>query len=88
MKNIRTKFALVAALALVVGAGQSFAAWDGKSIEKPQSQKIDGKVFYLIGNEANLAWFTDSVYRAGGTSTLNAKLTKSLDMGGKLFTIK
>ena len=85
MKNIRTKFALIAVFALMAGAGQSFAAWDGKSIEKPQSQKIDGKVFYLIGNEANLAWFTDSVYRAGGTSTLNAKLTKSLDMGGKLF---
>lgn len=85
MKNIRTKFALIAVIALMAGAGQSFAAWDGKSIEKPQSQKIDGKVFYLIGNEANLAWFTDSVYRVGGTSTLNAKLTKSLDMGGKLF---
>ena len=85
MKNVRTKFALIAVFALMMGAGQSFAAWDGKSIEKPQSQKIDGKVFYLIANEANLAWFTDSVYRAGGTSTLNAKLTKSLDMGGKLF---
>ena len=85
MKKVRTKFALTVALALVAGVGQSFAAWDGKSMEKPETEKIGGKQFYLIANEANLAWFSDSVYRAGGTSTLNAKLTKSLDMGGKLF---
>ena len=85
MKKVRTKFALIAALALVAGAGQSFAAWDGKSMEKPETEKIGGKDFYLIANEANLAWFSDSIYRAGGTSTLNAKLTKSLDMGGNLF---
>ncbi|WP_290725069.1 InlB B-repeat-containing protein [Fibrobacter sp. UBA2449] len=85
MKNIRTKFALVAALALVVGAGQSFAAWDGKSMEKPEIQKIDGKVFYLIGNEANLAWFADSVNKNKGTIALNAKLVQSLDLAEKLF---
>ena len=85
MKKVRTKFALIAALALVAGAGQSFAAWDGKSMEKPETEKIGGKDFYLIANEANLAWFSDSIYRAGGTSTLNAKLTRSLDLGGKLF---
>lgn len=85
MKKVRTKFALIAALALVAGAGQSFAAWDGKSMEKPETEKIGGKEFYLIANEANLAWFSDSIYRVGGTSTLNAKLTRSLDMGSKLF---
>lgn len=85
MKKVRTQFALIAALALVAGVGQSFAAWDGKAMEKPETQKIDGKTFYLIDNEANLAWFSDSIYRAGGTSTLNAKLTRSLDLGGKLF---
>ena len=85
MKNVRTKFALIAVFALVAGAGQSFAAWDGKSMEMPETQKIDGKTFYLIDSEANLAWFSDSIYRAGGTSTLNAKLTRSLDLGGKPF---
>jgi uncharacterized repeat protein (TIGR02543 family) len=82
---VQSHFILFVSLLFLVGAGQSFAAWDGKSMEKPESQKIDGKDFYLIGNEANLAWFTDSIYRAGGTATLNAKLTRSLDMGGKLF---
>ena len=85
MKRVRTKFALMVALALLAGAGSAFAAWDGESKEKPEVQKIDGKDFYLIANEANLAWFSDTIYRTGGTSTLNAKLTRSLDMGGKLF---
>lgn len=85
MKKVRTKFALMVALALLAGAGNAFAAWDGESKEKPEIQKIDGKDFYLIASEANLAWFSDSVYRAGGTSTLNAKLTKSLDMSGQIF---
>ena len=86
MKNaVQSHFILFVSLLFLAGVGQSFAAWDGKSMEKPESQKIDGKDFYLIGNEANLAWFTDSIYRAGGTATLNAKLTRSLDMGGKLF---
>ena len=80
-----TKYALVVALALVAGVGNAMAAWDGTSMAKPETQKIDGKDFYLIENEANLAWFSDSIYRAGGTSTLNAKLTKSLDLDGKLF---
>lgn len=85
MKKVRTKFALMVALALLAGAGNAFAAWDGESKEKPETEKIDGKDFYLIANEANLAWFSDTIYRAGGTSTLNAKLTRSLDLGGKLF---
>ena len=85
MKRVRTKYALMVALALLAGAGSAFAAWDGESKEKPEVQKIDGKDFYLIANEANLAWFSDTIYRTGGTSTLNAKLTRSLDMGGKLF---
>ena len=82
---VQSHFILFVSLLFLAGVGQSFAAWDGKSMEKPEIQKIDGKDFYLIGNEANLAWFTDSIYRAGGTATLNAKLTRSLDMGGKLF---
>lgn len=69
----------------VVGVGLSFAAWDGKSTEKPATETIDKKEFYLIKNEANLAWFRDSVNKVKGVSSINAKLTASLDMGGKLF---
>lgn len=85
MKKVRTKFALMVALALLAGVGQSFAAWDGKSMEKPESQKIDGKDFYLIASEANLAWFADSVNKNNGTIALNAKLVRSLDLAEKLF---
>ena len=42
MKKVRTKFALMVALALLAGAGSAFAAWDGESKEKPEVQKIDG----------------------------------------------
>lgn len=72
-------------LLFVVGIGVPFAAWDGKSTEKPSTETIDKKDFYIIKNEANLAWFRDSVNKAKGTITINAKLTTSLDMGGKLF---
>lgn len=85
MKKVRTKFALMVALALLAGVGQSFAAWDGKSTEKPEIQKIDGKDFYLIASEANLAWFADSVNKNKGTIALNAKLVRSLDLAEKLF---
>ena len=85
MKKVRTKFALMVALALVAGVGNAMAAWDGKTVTKPETQKIGDKDFYLIASEENLAWFSDSVYRAGGTVALNAKLTKSLDMSGQIF---
>ena len=69
----------------VAGVGVSFAAWDGSSSEKPETEKIDNKDFFLIKTEANLAWFRDSVNAVKGNSTVNAKLMASLDMGGKLF---
>ena len=80
-----TKYALVVALALVAGVGNAMAAWDGKAMTEPKTEKIDGKDFYLIESEANLAWFSDTIYRAGAASLLNARLTKSLDLDGKLF---
>jgi len=80
-----SRYILVAALALVAGVGNAMAAWDGKTVTKPETQKIGDKDFYLIASEENLAWFSDSIYRAGGTATLNAKLTKSLDMSGQIF---
>lgn len=64
----------------VAGVGVSFAAWDGSSSEKPETEKIDNKDFFLIKTEANLAWFRDSVNAVKGNSTINAKLMASLDM--------
>ena len=84
-KTIGIQTAMLAMIFSIAFVGQAMAAWDGKSKAEPKTQKIDGKDFYLIESEANLAWFSDTIYRAGGTSTLNAKLTKSLDMGSKLF---
>lgn len=73
-------------LLFVVGVGLSFAAWDGKTKTKPsKTETIDKQEYFLIENEANLAWFRDSVNTVNGTITINAKLTASLDMGGKLF---
>lgn len=82
---VQSHFILFVSLLFLAGVGQSFAAWDGKSMEKPESQKIDGKDFYLIANEANLAWFADSVNKNKGTIALNAKLVRSLDLAEKLF---
>ena len=76
---------LLTLLFLTVGAFQAFAAWDGKSAKKPASESIDGKDFFLIKSEANLAWFRDSVNKVRGVAKINAKLMASLDMGGKLF---
>ena len=75
----------MAVLLLTAGIGFSMAGWDGKSKEKPDTTVIDQKTFYLIKNEANLAWFADTVNRTAGKSTLNAKLTASLSMRHKLF---
>lgn len=80
--SLTTVFAL---LFFVVGVGASFAAWDGTAKTKPSTEKIDGKDFFLIENEANLAWFRDSVNSVSGTIKINAKLMASLDMGHKLF---
>ena len=82
---VQSHFILFVSLLFLAGVGQSFAAWDGKSMEKPESQKIDGKDFYLIASEANLAWFADSVNKNKGTIALNAKLVRSLDLAEKLF---
>lgn len=82
---VQSHFILFVTLLFLAGVGQSFAAWDGKSMEKPEIQKIDGKDFYLIASEANLAWFADSVNKNKGTIALNAKLVQSLDLAEKLF---
>lgn len=75
----------LAVLLLTAGISYSMAGWDGKSKEKPDTTTIDKKTFYLIQNEANLAWFADSVNSTKGTVNLNAKLTAPLNMRHKLF---
>jgi len=83
----KTSWILVVTLLFVLaGVGETFAAWDGSAKIKPSKTEMVGKKeFFLIENEANLAWFADSVNRNKGTVQLNAKLTANLDMGGKLF---
>jgi hypothetical protein len=76
---------------LMVGVCQVFAAWDGKSTAEPKKETIEKKEYYLIENEANLAWFRDAVNNVSLTEKkdtvvkINAKLMAPLDMGGKLF---
>ena len=72
--------------ALMLVAGQAFAAWNG-NMEKPETSKIDSKDYYIIKNEAQLAWFANETNKAKGYKTnINAKLDADLDMGGKLWT--
>lgn len=81
-------------LLFVVGVGLSFAAWDGKTKTKPsKTETIDKQKYFLIENEANLAWFADSANKYaldsanGSQIRLNAKITaRHLDMGGKPWT--
>ena len=66
---------------------QSFAAWDGSiSLEAPNTAEIDGKTFYLIENESELAWFANETNKHGARYDINAKLVADLDMNHKLWT--
>lgn len=84
-KNSCLAVLVFALLFLLFGASQSFAAWDGKSSEKPVLDTLDKKEFFLIKNEDNLAWFRDSVNNVKGKAMVNAKLMAPLDMGRELF---
>ena len=75
----------IAVLLLTAGISYSMAGWDGKSKERPDTTTINKNVFYLIKNEANLAWFADSVNKTKGSVKLNAKLTAPMNMRHKLF---
>lgn len=87
-KNILTnRFCGVFVCALMLFATQAFAAWDGTSMEEPEIQEIEGKNFYLINNEAELAWFANETNKnPGARLNINAKLNADLDMGHKLWT--
>lgn len=85
-KNILTNsLRSVFVCALMLFATQAFAAWDGSSMEEPGVQEIDGKDFYLIENESQLAWFANETNK-GGKLDINAKLVADLDMNHKLWT--
>lgn len=40
-------------------ATTAFADWTGSTREPENSKKIDGKVFYVITNAEELAWFAE-----------------------------
>lgn len=87
-KNILTnRFCGVFVCAIMLFVAQAFAAWDGTSMEEPEIQEIEGKNFYLINNEAELAWFANETNKnPGARLNINAKLNADLDMGHKLWT--
>ncbi|WP_283429152.1 hypothetical protein [Fibrobacter sp. UWB10] len=67
-------------------ATQVFAAWDGSSMKEPEIQEIEGKNFYLINDEAELAWFANETNKnPGARLNINAKLNADLDMNHKLW---
>ena len=74
-KNILTnRFCGVFVCALMLFATQVFAAWNGTSMEEPSVQEIDGKDFYLIENEDQLAWFANETNKnPGARLNINAK---------------
>ncbi len=86
-KNILTnRFCGVFVCALMLFATQVFAAWDGSSMEEPEIQEIEGKNFYLINDEAELAWFANETNKnPGARLNINAKLNADLDMNHKLW---
>ena len=77
---------ILALFVLMLGVCPSMAAWDGKSMEKPDTATIDKKLYYLIKNEANLAWFSNYTNAPDGKVDINAKVVAEyLDMGHKSF---
>lgn len=73
-------------LCLFAFVGQGFAAWDGSTRTQPTTTTIDDKTYYVIANEANLAWFANRVNSNSSYASINAILTANLDMGNKAFT--
>lgn len=86
-KNILTnRFCGIAVCVFMLFVTQSFAAWDGSSMKEPGIQEIEGKNFYLINDEAELAWFANETNKnPGARLNINAKLNADLDMNHKLW---
>lgn len=66
----------------LLGVSSAFAAWDGTTKVRP---KQDDKSVFLITNEAELAWISDTTNSANQSYNINVRLTANLDMGGKFF---
>ncbi len=71
----------ILAVTLLLGVGQVFAAWSGDYSQAVRPDTADG--YFLIKNEDNLAWISDSV--DGVASKIKVKLMANLDMGGHSF---
>lgn len=80
MKGYSSMTRIIMLISLVVGMGQVFAAWDGKSSEKPE--KVGD--FCIIDTEAKLAWYA-AAEKENNYAQCNAKLTADLDLGNKLW---
>ena len=91
MNKIVNKVLLLLSV-ILVAVGQGFAAWDGTvATTAPGDTTIDGKNFYKISNEKELAWFAAQVNatskgKANPHSNINAILMADMDMTGHLWT--
>lgn len=89
-KNILTnRFCGVFVCAIMLFVAQAFAAaWDGKSMSRPQQDKNG---VFIITSAEELAWFSDTTnYKLTGDGTtqmykVNARLDADLDLGNELF---
>ena len=79
MKTIIQKFSkLVALLVCALGVGSAMAAWNGIDKTPARDTSIGGKNYYIIENEANLAWFSDTVNTYASLQQATAYLKKDL----------
>lgn len=88
-KNILTnRFCGVLVCTIMLFVAQAFAAWNGKSMSRPQQ---DENGVFIITSAEELAWFSDSSnsgYKIWGKAqvyVMNARLDADLDMGNELF---
>lgn len=75
--NVRSSFTVSgAAQTIPVTMQEGSNVWSGAVAEEaPQTQEIDGKIYYLITTSEELAWFSEAVKSDG---TLNGKLMSNL----------
>lgn len=66
----------------LLGVSSAFAAWDGTTKIRP---KQDANKVFLITNEAELAWLSDTTNSGNQGYNVNVKLMANLDMAGKYF---
>lgn len=70
---------LVSLLVCALGIGSAMAAWDGTSTQKVEKDTvIKGKHYFVIENEKNLAWFSDTVNTYAAMQQAETFLMKDL----------